>query len=192
MPTLPILRSLACATALGLGLLASPPAATGQVFGEPPQRLASSGSWSAWTMPITITMTEQPGDSLMIFDPICTAQTGTEATAILRIAYMPDGFIAIQVSSPQLNLGRRNADMVLRTPEMALVGNRAAYRQTSIDTVVPAEMGEVYRMHLVTMAASPGRLIDIVDHCNRVLVRFPTNGMREMIDRAKRCVAAQR
>ena len=181
--------------ALLLAALALPPSsATAQLSAlerrfasTPERRLASSGSWSALTRPISLVLDRSGGVSV-IDSPICVAQTGTEESAIFRVAFLGGVILIVHVWSPRWRFRHENAVATLRsaTGQSGSVG-AVGYGDEYIEMFLEPPGAARFLDLLTRIAREDGPHFEVLDRRDRVLVRFPTNGMREMLERAQRC-----
>ena len=150
-------------------------------------RLATSGSWTAVTRPLTLALDGASG-VINIGYPFCTAETGSAETAILRIVFGLQGVLYLQIGSEQWNFRRGHGNVNLRSAAgqtLSLPSARHAEAFMEIGFDPPRAAAAL--ASLQTMAQTGGSHIDVLDRRNRVLARFPTHGMRDMLERARRC-----
>jgi hypothetical protein len=181
--------------ALLVATLALPPSsATAQLSvlerrlaSTPERRLASSGSWSALTRPISLVL-DRSGVVSVVDSPICVAQTGSEESAIFRVVFFGGDILIVHVWSRQWSFRHENAVVTLRsaTGQSGSVG-AVGYGDEYIEMFLEPPGATRFLDLMTRIAQEGGPHFEVLDRRDRVLVRFPTNGMREMLERARRC-----
>jgi hypothetical protein len=155
-------------------------------------RLQASGSWEAVTAPLLLLAREQAHHPILIIDAVCTARTGSPDTAMLIIAYPPGGGLTVQVSSPRWDFPPRDAAVTLRAGATVTRFENARYIGDAIEYNQIGPDADTARTALQILAEEATSTLDLLDARNRVLARFPANGMKAILRRTDRCAARSR